>query len=106
MNVTHIYYKLYMLRILPVGTTVQLVTAPYPIKCLITGNHALDCPVLPCAEHLKGLFILFKLEAMSDERFHVHQLLGQQVDGNWIAVSRSKSKLGITTFSKEGILKN
>lgn len=59
------------------------VFVPASGRCsLLTGDHALDGAVLPRMEHVEGLLELFKLKAMSDERHHVHQLLGQQVNGD------------------------
>ena len=65
---------------------IQAVAARAPL----TRDHALDGAVLCRAEHVEGLLELFKVEAMRDERLHVHQLLGQQVDGDRVAVEKRK----------------
>ena len=56
---------------------------------LLAGYHALDGAVLTRTEHVEGLLELFKLKVMRYERLHVHQLLGQQVDGDGETVKQT-----------------
>lgn len=58
------------------------------LRLRLARDHALDCPVLPGVEHVKGFLELLKLEAVRDERLHIYALFGQQVDGNGKAVEQ------------------
>lgn len=59
----------------------------------LTGDHALDCPVLSRVEHVKGLLVFFKREAVRDERLDVYQLLGQHVDGDGVSVKKELDEI-------------